>query len=91
MWGDDKRLYLDTTKDELKEINNFCNDSGIELSASIFDEEKLDWCEELDFKKYKIASRTIKDDLPLCEKIISTNKDIIASLGMYDFEKKGFP
>ena len=91
LWGDDKRLYLDTTKDELKEINNFCNDSGIELSASIFDEEKLDWCEELDFKKYKIASRTIKDDLPLCEKIISTNKDVIASLGMYDFEKKGVP
>tara|TARA_B100001248_G_C27396008_1_gene465590 strand:+ start:1224 stop:1961 length:738 start_codon:yes stop_codon:yes gene_type:complete len=91
LWGDDKRLYLDTTKNELKEINNFCKDNDIELSASIFDEEKLEWCEELDFQKYKIASRTIKDDISLCEKIISTNKEIIASLGMYDFEKNGVP
>ena len=28
------------TKDELKEICNFCNDTGIELTASVFDEEK---------------------------------------------------
>ena len=74
LWGDKKRLYLDTTKEELKEINTFCEDTDIELSASIFDEEKLDWCEQLNFKRYKIASRTIKDDLPLCEKIISTSK-----------------
>ena len=91
LWGDKKRLYLDTTKEELKEINTFCEDTDIELSASIFDEEKLDWCEQLNFKRYKIASRTIKDDLPLCEKIISTNKNIIASLGMYDYEKNGIP
>ena len=91
LWGDKQRLYLDTTKEELKEIQNYCNNIGIELSASIFDEEKLEWCEELNFKTYKIASRTIKDDMSLCKKIIATNKKIIASLGMYDFEKKGEP
>lgn len=91
LWGDKKRIYLDTTKDELKEICNFCNDTGIELTASVFDEEKLDWCENLNFKTYKIASRTIKDDKNLCEKIISTKKRIIASLGMYNFEDNGAP
>jgi len=91
LWGNKDRVYLDTTKAELKEMNNYCLSIGIELSASIFDEEKLEWCEQLDFKRYKIASRTIKDDLSLCEKIISTKKEVIASLGMYDFEKKGIP
>lgn len=91
LWGDKKRLYLDTTKDELKEIFDFCNDTGIELTASVFDEEKLDWCEDLNFKTYKIASRTIKDDKNLCEKIISTKKNVIASLGMYNFEENGTP
>ena len=71
LWGDKKRLYLDTSIDELKEINSYCNDTGIELSASVFDEEKLEWCEKLNFKRYKIASRTIKEDTSLCKKIIS--------------------
>ena len=71
---------MDTTKEELKEINTFCEDTDIELSASIFDEEKLDWCEQLNFKRYKIAIITLKDYLPLFEKIISNNKNIIASL-----------
>ena len=36
LWGDTKRSYLDITKDELFEINEFCKFQGIELSASIF-------------------------------------------------------
>lgn len=91
LWGDKERLYLDTTKSELKVIKDYCDNINIELSASIFDEEKLDWCEELNFKTYKIASRTVKDDINLCEKIINTNKKTIISLGMYDYEKNGKP
>jgi len=85
------REYLEITKNDLKEINNFSNNHGIELSASIFDEEKLDWCEELNFNTYKIASRTLVDNIKLCEKIISTKKNIIISLGMYDYKKLGKP
>ena len=91
LWGNKDRLYLDTTKNELKQIKDYCDDIDIELSASIFDEEKLDWCEELNFKTYKIASRTVRDDINLCEKIISANKKTIISLGMYDYEKNGRP
>ena len=58
LWKDKKRLYLDITKDELKEIKDFSDKFDIELSASIFDQEKLSWCEDLNFKTYKIASRT---------------------------------
>ena len=85
LFNDAEREYLDISKKELTHIKNYCENIGIELSASIFDEEKLSWCEELNFKTYKIASRTVVDDLELCQKIIQTNKRVIASLGMYDF------
>ncbi len=88
LFGNNDRSYLDINKDELKKIRDFCNNTGIKLSASIFDEEKLDWCEELDFEVYKIASRTVNEDTKLCEKIISKNKRTIISLGMYDYSTK---
>ena len=90
LWGDNKRKHLDITKDELSEINEFCKFHGIELSASIFDLKRVDWCTELNFKTYKIASRSVEDK-ELCEKIISLNKKTIISLGMYDYKKKGKP
>lgn len=90
IWGDESRSYISITKNELKEIDNYCKQVGIELSASVFDEEKLDWCEEIEMKFYKIASRTVKEDLKLCQKIIDIGKETIISLGMYDW-KKGFP
>ena len=88
LWGDNKRSYLDISKDELAEIDQFCKFHGIELSASIFDLKRVDWCEELNFKTYKIASRSI-DDKELCEKILSLNKKTIISLGKYDYKNKG--
>ena len=90
VWGGNKRAHLDITKDELAEINEFCKFQGIELSASIFDLQRVDWCSELNFKTYKIASRCVADK-ELCEKIISLNKKTIVSLGMYDYQKNGKP
>ena len=65
LFNDTEREYLDISKKELTHIKNYCENIGIELSASIFDEEKLSWCEELNFKTYKIASRTVVDDFNL--------------------------
>ena len=90
LWGDSKRKNLDISQDELSEINEFCQMHGIELSASIFDLKRVDWCEKLNFKTYKIASRSVQDK-ELCEKILSLNKKTIISLGMYDYEKKDLP
>ena len=45
LWGD-KKDFIWTPRRRIKEINTFCEDTDIELSASIFDEEKLDWCEQ---------------------------------------------
>tara|TARA_B100000963_G_C22586065_1_gene653160 strand:- start:42 stop:782 length:741 start_codon:yes stop_codon:yes gene_type:complete len=91
LFNNKEREYLEISKKELSDIKKFSNDNDIELSASIFDEEKLEWCEDLGFNTYKIASRTLADDIKLCEKIISTKKDIIISLGMFDYKKNGQP
>lgn len=85
MFNNKDRTYLEITEKELSEINKFSNDHGINLTASIFDEKRLEWCDKLNFDFYKIASVTVKNDLNLCKKIISTNKNILVSLGMYDF------
>lgn len=90
IWGDNSRDYISITKSELKEINNYCKQVDIVLSASVFDEEKLEWCEEINLEFYKIASRTVKEDLELCKKIISLNKETVISLGMYEWQN-GFP
>jgi sialic acid synthase SpsE len=90
IWGDESRDYISITKPELKEIDEYCKIIGIDLSASVFDYEKLDWCEEINLKFYKIASRTVKEDVDLCKRIIDLKKETIISLGMYDW-KNGFP
>ena len=90
LFNDDERKYLEISKKELKEISDYGKNIGIEICASIFDLDRVDWCEELNFKIYKVASRSVKDK-NLCEKIISLKKPVIISLGMYDFKKKAVP
>ena len=84
LFQNEDRKYLEISKDELHEINEFCKSNGIELSASIFDLKRVDWCEELNFKTYKIASRSVEDK-ELCEKIISLNQKVIISYFYYEF------
>lgn len=90
LFNNDERNYLEISKDELSEIDDHCKKIDIELSASIFDLKRVDWCEKLNFKTYKIASRSVEDK-ELCEKIISLNKKVIISLGMYDLKNKDLP
>lgn len=90
LFNNNEREFLELTKKEFVHLHDYSKNIGIELFASIFDEERLEWCEELNIQNYKIASRTV-EDLRLCEKIISTKKNIIFSLGMYDFKKNGKP
>ena len=74
LFKNNDRTYLDINRKEFEEIKKFSDNLGIEIFASIFDDEKLKWCEELSIKLYKIASRTVEENINLCEKIISTNR-----------------
>lgn len=78
--GNRDREYLQINRAELADLKSFADQVRIELFASVFDQERLGWCEELGFQKYKIASRTV-DDRSLCEAVIATRKPVYVSLG----------
>lgn len=88
LFKNDLREYLSLSKLEFKRICNYGKKMGIEIFASIFDQSKIKWCIENKITNFKIASRTVSDDLSLCKKIVKLNKKTFISLGMYNFEKK---
>jgi len=83
VFGDDSRKKYEFTFEQVKIIKSLCDSYGIQFLASVFDEEKLDWCEKLNVVSYKIASRTLLTNPTLCEKVIKTGKPVLASLGMW--------
>lgn len=75
-------------EEQVMELADWCRKVGIEFMASVFDTERVEWCQEIGMKRYKIASRSIYDK-QLIRAVAKTGKDIIASLGMY--REAGFP
>lgn len=76
-------LLSEHTKEEARQLKEWCDEVGIEFMASAFDTERLEWLQELGVKRHKIASRSIyeKDMIDAMEK---TGKPLIASLGKLD-------
>jgi sialic acid synthase SpsE len=72
--------------EEFKELKEYADSIGIELFASAFDPERVEWCERVGVKRHKLASRSIYDT-ETAEAMVDTNKPIIASLGMYKWDK----
>lgn len=90
LFGDKDREYLQFDKSELKDLKTYCDHVGIELFASVFSADRVEWCEELGLQTYKIASRTIAD-VDLCKQILATGKKVLISLGAWDWKTKGMP
>jgi len=84
IWGDDSRKELELTKDQTKDIFDYCRGLDIEIMATVFDEEKLEWIDELEVGTYKIASCTSKNDPALCKEIISRCKPTLISTGLHN-------
>ncbi len=76
------------SKEQTVELNKYCSLVGIEFMASVFDSERVEWCEDIGMQQYKIASRSIYE-AQLVNAVARTGKDIIVSLGMY--KGKQFP
>jgi len=68
---------------DVTKLKQACDENDIEFMASPFDSERVDWLEELNVKRYKLASRSIKDDV-LIDKVLQTGKPALVSLGMWD-------
>ena len=86
VFGDKSRSRNEFTFNQVRQIKDMCDVHGIEFFASVFDEEKIEWCEALNVNLYKIASRTVVKEPELCEKIISIGKPTYVSLGMWENE-----
>lgn len=76
------------SREDVLWLSGECKKIGIEFMASVFDTERIQWLEEAEVKRYKIASRSIKDSL-LLEAVAKTGKPIIVSLGHW--KKEAFP
>lgn len=70
-----------------EELVNECERDRIEFMASVFDVERVSWCESVNMKRYKIASRSIYNQ-PLIDAVLKTGKPMIVSLGKMDARGK---
>lgn len=71
-------------RDILADLKKWCEYFEIELMFSIFTPEAYELIKEFDLPRYKIASRTVKDDLDLVKKIVDEGKPTFISLGMWE-------
>ena len=78
--GDNKRKHLEISFEELKSIKSYCDNLSIELFCSVFDEERVDWCIDLNFKYIKIASRSFENE-KLVKKALASYKIVFISNG----------
>lgn len=74
------------SRDQIGNLAEECRCVGIEFMASVFDVERVAWLEEVGVKRYKIASRSIRDTA-LIEALVATGKPLLASLGMWEGAK----
>jgi sialic acid synthase SpsE len=71
-------------------LKRWCDYFEIELMFSIISEEAFSMIKPFDLKRYKIASRTIRDNIDLAKRIIDEGKETIISLGMWDHDLPPF-
>jgi len=74
--------FAELTKEDLIELKEHADKVEIELIASAFDCERVQWLEEIGVRRHKIASRSIFDQ-ELIKCMEKTKKPIIASLGAW--------
>lgn len=75
-----KTLDTKLSRQDYKTLINAVKDSGCIPMSTPFDEESVDFCEELDLPIIKIASSDI-NDWPLIERIAKVKKPVIVSTG----------
>ncbi len=63
--------------DQAKMLFDYGEQIGMEVFFSVFDVERVDWCEEIGVKRYKFAARM--RDNNVIDKVVSIGKPIIMS------------
>jgi sialic acid synthase SpsE len=84
----DYNCQTELSRQQVRQLAEICDGVGIEFMASVFDVERVAWLEEVGVKRYKIASRSVRDE-KLIAALVNTGKPLLVSLGMWD--AKVFP
>lgn len=90
-WRDKPNEINQIDRKKIKQLIEWSKYFNIELLFSIISEKAWQIIKPFKFKKFKIASRTVKFDMPLAKKILSSKKEIIISLGMWNKKNLPFP
>lgn len=80
------RHKIEFSKEQFRQIIEYCNKKNIFWFTSCWDEESVDFVESFNPLLYKLASASLTDD-ELILKIKSVNKPLIISTGMSTFEE----
>lgn len=83
-WRDDKDDINHLDADRLNQLKKWCDYFEIEFMVSIITDEAFLLAKTVDFTYFKVASRTVKDNLALVKKIVAEGKKTFISLGMWE-------
>jgi sialic acid synthase SpsE len=89
-WRDKSNEINQIDEKRIKQLIDWSEYFEVELMFSIISENAFNLIKKFNFATYKIASRTIKENIKLAHKIINMNKNTIISLGMWDKKKPPF-
>lgn len=81
----DYNCKTELNQDQLQALADECARVGIEFMASVFDVERIRWLEAVGVKRYKVASRSVRDTA-LINALCQTGKPLLVSLGMWSEE-----
>jgi N-acetylneuraminate synthase len=82
----DLKYGLEFGQEEYEEIDDFCKSLKMQLFASPWDEQSVDFLEQFGPSVYKIASASLTDD-HLLRHIRGTGKPVILSTGMSSYDE----
>ncbi len=77
---------MEFSLEQWREIKIHCDSKGIEFMSSPFSNLAVDWLEEIGISQYKIGSGEVSN-LLLLERIAKTQKPVILSSGLSDWEE----
>ena len=77
-------------EEDISHILKCCEYHEIKPMFSVFTNEAFDLLHKFDMENFKIASRTVKDNPELVDRILKLHKRTFLSLGMWDNDSKPF-
>lgn len=87
-WRAGKNDLNHMTINDVKKLSKICKYFEIELLFSVFNHECYTNLKKLKFKKFKIPSRIVFQDLKLAKNILKDNNECIISLGMTNLNNR---